>query len=209
MHKIPTLFLRDPDDMGRVTKEVNPEAAWVLEEDSVATVKKDGTNVRVTVDADVRGRPYLCCVEKRRNPSLAERWIAEDMGRPPPEPAYVLALPDDPADKHIWSAVDATDFSAWPVGSWPCEALGPKIRDGVESDVPRLYPFSLWPETIEQNIRALGAKELWVLIDVWFRGTESVAGKEVEGVVWHGEGNKMCKIKAKDFGLPWPPRKET
>jgi hypothetical protein len=30
------------------------------------------------------------------------------------------------ADKHIFAAVDATDFSKWPDGSWSCEAVGPK-----------------------------------------------------------------------------------
>ena len=29
MKKIPTLFIRDPQNMKLVTREVNPDAAWV------------------------------------------------------------------------------------------------------------------------------------------------------------------------------------
>ena len=29
---------------------------------------------------------------------------------------------------------------------------------------------------------------------------------EVEGIVWHHPDGRMVKVKARDFGLPWPPR---
>lgn len=31
MNKIPTLFIRNPQNMKFVTREVNPEAAWVFD----------------------------------------------------------------------------------------------------------------------------------------------------------------------------------
>jgi hypothetical protein len=31
MEKIPTLFVRNPENMKLVTRDVNPDAAWVLE----------------------------------------------------------------------------------------------------------------------------------------------------------------------------------
>ena len=43
MRKIPTLYLRDENDRRYVTREVNPEAAWVLEGEARATRKFDGT----------------------------------------------------------------------------------------------------------------------------------------------------------------------
>ena len=45
MQKIPTLFQRDPEDMKRVLREVNPECQWVLDGEGVATRKFDGTCV--------------------------------------------------------------------------------------------------------------------------------------------------------------------
>src|SRR5579872_4143701 len=138
MEKIPTLFVRNPENMKLVTREVNPDAAWVLEGYGIPTVKKDGTNVRVTVEKGIG-----TLLEKRRNPTREEKAQGQ-------EPGYVLANPDDPADKHLFSAVQFTRFDDWPDGVYSCEALGPKIQGGVESAVPCLYPFILRPEHITE-----------------------------------------------------------
>lgn len=193
MRKIPTLFLRDASNPSRVTPEVNPEAAWLLEgTGSVATVKKDGANVRVVVEHKQDHTSVK--LEKRRNPSREAKRIAEVAGVPQPEPTYVQALRSDPGDKHLFAAFDSTEGRGdWPEGSWPCEALGPKIQGGAEGMEPTLYNFTLYPEVPEHppeptfdSIRAY------------------LSAYEIEGIVWHGEGGRMCKIKRKDFGLPWP-----
>lgn len=190
MEKIPTLFLRNPENMKLVTREVNPEAAWVLEGHAyvIPTRKRDGTNVRVTVQ---NGKCIR--VEKRRNPTREEKANGA-------EPGYVDVHREDAQDKHIFAASDATDFSLWPDGKHPCEALGPKIQGGVESDKPRLYPFSFRPERLFD-----------FPIVVTFDSIRSyLATHEIEGIVWHdrmSEGvssQKMAKIKRRDFGLPWP-----
>src|SRR5258706_138979 len=115
MDKIPTMFMRDPVNMSRVTREVTPGCEWVLAGEGRATVKRDGTNVRVTVSSG-----KFVSLEKRRNPSREEKARGA-------EPRYVEARRDDPSDKHIFATVDATDFSDWPDGATSCEALGPKI----------------------------------------------------------------------------------
>lgn len=202
MNKIPTLFLRSEENTRFLTRDINPQCMWIFSEFRVPTVKKDGTNIRITVGEHEFGNRHICFVEKRRNPSRKQRDLAEREGMPPPEPTYVLAYPEDPADKHIFAAVNATDFSRWPVGQWPCEALGPKIQGGVESDVPMLYPFSWQPYTLPD----LGP--LAIEYDAIMR---YLTEHEIEGIVWHGVppgrnfGEKMCKVKRKDFGLPWPP----
>ena len=35
---------------------------------------------------------------------------------------------------------------------------------------------------------------------------ELVIARNIEGIVWHHPDGRMVKIKARDFGLPWPPR---
>ena len=182
MDKIPTLFLRNPENMKLVTQEVNPEAAWVLEGYGVPTVKKDGTNVRVTV---YNGKALL--LEKRRNPTREEKANGA-------EPGYVGAERNNPADKHIFAAVDATDFTDWMDGAWSCEALGPKIQGGVESTKPMLYQFSWKPEWIGEEI------------PLTFDGIRGyLIYHEIEGIVWHDkEHDRMAKIKRRDFGLSWP-----
>ncbi len=47
MRKIPTLFLRDAEDMRRVTRAVHPACAWVLAGEGIPTRKFDGTCVRM------------------------------------------------------------------------------------------------------------------------------------------------------------------
>jgi hypothetical protein len=183
MEKIPTLFLRNPNNMKLVTREINPDAAWALTADVIPTIKKDGTNVRVTVLAG-----KCIGLEKRRNPTREEKATGA-------EPGYVLASVDDPADKHIIAAVAATDFRTWPDGAWPCEALGPKIQGGIESSTPCLYPFSWSPEPIPYTIPLIhddiAAYLMW---------------NPIEGIVWHEQGGlgRMAKIKRRDFDLSWP-----
>lgn len=187
MDKIPTLFLRNPEKMQLVTREINPEAAWIFAVEAIPTVKRDGTNILVFVQ---NGK--LSEVQKRRNPTREEKAAGQ-------EPGYVLAHRDDPADKHIFAAVDATDFSEWPDGAWPCEALGPKIQGGVECFIPCLYPFSWNPEWIDEEI-PLTYDAIRTYLET----------SEIEGIVWHEQSNqgRMTKIKRKDMGLPWPPRRK-
>lgn len=186
MEKIPTLFLRDPHNMKYVTREINPDAAWVLVVQSVPTVKRDGTNVRVTVRG---GTPKHA--EKRRNPTREEKAAGA-------EPGYVVIDERDPANQHILRAIAIMDYTIWPDGVWPCEALGPKIQGGVESVTPMLYPFSWNPERIEEAIP--------ITYDAIKAYLET---HEIEGIVWHEQNGqkRMAKIKRRDFGLSWPIQK--
>lgn len=186
MDKIPTLFLRNPDNMKLVTREINPDAAWVLTANAIPTVKKDGTNVRVTVKD---GLAHYA--EKRRNPSREEKASGV-------EPGYVPIDAADPADRHIVNAITRTNYTGWPDGAYPCEALGPKIQGGVESDKPCVYPFSYAPDVIQEEI------------PLTYDGIKAyLEAHEIEGIVWHEQGGqgRMCKVKRRDFNLPWPPRK--
>jgi hypothetical protein len=183
MDKIPTLFLRDPHNWKLITHEVNPEAAWVLEGYGVPTVKKDGINVRVTI---LNGK--CIALEKRRNPTREEKALGA-------EPGYVLASIDDPADKHIFAAVDNTNYIGWPDGQYPCEALGPKIQGGIESPYPVLYPFSLAPIPLPS----------WENPRTWQELLNYLGTHEIEGIVWHdAEYHRFAKIKRRDYNLPWP-----
>lgn len=187
MDKIPTLFMRDLENKSLVTPEVNPQAAWLLTEPATATVKRDGTNICLSV-----GGGEVLYVHKRRNPTKKQK--AAGM-----QPYYVPADREDPADKHIFAAVDNTNVSWWPNGDWPCEALGPKIQGGIESDFPYLYPFSLYPDTLDENPAS------WVPQTNLFDTVRGCLERHpIEGIVWHSADGKMVKIKRRDFGLPWP-----
>lgn len=193
MQKIPTLFLRNPDNMGLVTDEINPEAAWVLTEPSLPTIKRDGQNVQVVVSKIAVG------LQKRRNPPKKEKKAARAAGLPVPEPTYVWASRDDPEDQYLFRAFDNTrDTAHWPEGEWPCEALGPKIQGNPEGlEDYELYPFSLFPALV------LDPYIPWTfdMLDL----AEWIEYQNIEGVVWHSQDKtKFAKIKRRDFGLSWP-----
>lgn len=183
MDKIPTLFHRNPADMSKVLPDVNPEAAWVLAGEGVPTRKVDGTNIRVTLrDGKVVG------VEKRRNPTREEKAQGA-------EPGYVPASEADPSDKHIFAAVKGADLTGLPDGAHSCEAIGPKIQGGAESQVPTVYFFRNGPQRLSDFTRTYeGIRDF-------------LAANVLEGVVWHHPDGRMAKIKRRDFGLRWPEKK--
>ena len=194
MNKIPTLFVRDPANMSRVTREVTPGCEWVLAGEGIPTRKRDGANVRVVL-SNFHGQ-VLAQYDKRRNVTRKERAEGK-------EPGYVPVNSDDPGDKWLMEALRGTDMSAWPLGSHPCEALGEKIQGGVEGTAYRLYPFLLRPETLypEDNGHGLLEKP-WTYdsIEAFLRGN----GRPMEGIVWHHPDGRMAKIKSRDFGIKWP-----
>mgnify|MGYP001599045113 FL=1 len=185
MNKIPTVFERDPQNMSRVLPDVTPGCAWVLVGGGVPTQKRDGTNVRVTVQYG-----KIIALEKRRNPSRGQKAAGV-------EPGYVEANRGDPSDQHLFAAADATDVSGWPSGGMSCEALGPKIQGGVESPVPSLYPFLFQPVVLEWPV---GVAVTFETIRGWLQI------HDMEGIVWHHPAGRMAKIKRRDFGFPWPLR---
>ena len=184
MKKIPTLFVRNVENMKLVTSDINPEVAWMLEGGAVGTIKKDGTNICVTI---LDGKCIK--VEKRRNPTREEKALGQ-------EPAYIDTDRNDPQDQYIIAAVDATVFDNWPNGKWSCEALGPKIQGGIESKVPLLYPFEFDPSIIDENV------------EITFESIKQyLTNHAIEGIVWYkktADGTKFAKIKRRDFGLKWP-----
>lgn len=182
MIKIPTLFIRNEQNMKLVTREVNPDAAWVFEGKAIPT---DGTNVRVTV------KNGLCTyAEKRRNPTREEKANGA-------EPGYVPIDESNPQDQHILSAITHTSYTNWPDGAWPCEALGPKIQGGIEASQPMVYSFVLTPLVIAEPF------------ELTFDGIRDyLAAHAIEGIVWHDENHyRYAKIKRRDYGLPWPIKK--
>ena len=106
MQKITTLFVRDESQRGHpVTDEVAPACLWVFigDDRGVATVKLDGTNVRVH-----DGSLY-----KRQKPKDRDYDVA----------SYVPCDRADPADRWAFEAFDACA----PVNGI-YELIGPKIQ---------------------------------------------------------------------------------
>lgn len=196
MKKIPTLFLRDPDDMRHVLPETTPGCEWVLRGEGAATRKYDGTCVLVRRDG--LGHQLLMRREVK-------------IGREPP--ANFIEVDHDPVtDKRVgWEPMAqtgwvkvlsevliATPLSGLEPGTY--ELCGPKVNRNPEG----------YPE--HRLIRHADAEALEMLLLVaaalagpgplyeylsGFMLTLGAAG--IEGVVWHHPDGRMAKLKARDF----------
>jgi hypothetical protein len=187
MEKIPTIFDRNWDTNRKVNEKLVVDFDF---DNSIATEKLDGTNVRVTVRNHIVVR-----VEKRRNPDKIQK------AKGIVDPWYVDAYESDKADGSIFDAVKNTDFSTVPDGEWSAEALGEKIQGNPLNLVGHtLFIFSLvdWCERVKyDNVPTdFDGLKKWLPIQKTKFGNDT----GIEGIVWHNlKTGEMCKIKIKDF----------
>ena len=180
MKKISTLFKKDPNDLGRVVNEINPENLWVFDPGVVATRKWDGT---------------ACAVI---NGELYKRYDVKK-GKPTPD----NAIPCQEADLITghwphWIKCDRTDNS----NKWHFEAYDKYIfKDGT---------YELCGQKIQGNPEKMNHHILiphghYVLeLDIFDFDTlkEYLTIVDIEGIVFHQPlTGKMCKIRKSDFGI--------
>lgn len=199
MRKIPTLFVRDPENMSRVLNEVRCGCEWVQEGRGYASRKFDGTACLY-----YDGRLWKRYTWKQGNcpdefmSSLEYETSAETPGWIP--------VGDGPGDTYYREAlsveVDSRGLSL--VEGHTFELCGPKVQGNPECFSRHLlvahgaYPFLYDPPRSFDGI-----------LD-FFRHTPE--GQMIEGIVWcqfFEHRTKFAKIKAKDFGLKRKPWKES
>jgi hypothetical protein len=195
--KIISLFQRNYETDRLVRDEIVPGAEWVVNGEGIATRKYDGT---------------ACLV---LNGLLYKRYDAKK-GKKPPED-FIAAQPEpDPLTGHWpgWLVIgegpgDKWHREAWHAGrldDWTYELVGPKVQgnaeryekhtlvrhggftwasgdDGTGDAVPRTF------NEIRDFLSEMGVEGI-----VWWRYLSDIDCDKV-------------KIKARDFGLPWPPRR--
>lgn len=183
MRKIPTLFVRDPEDMRYLTREVHPDCQWVLDGEGTPTRKYDGTCVLFDAEANWWAR---------REVKPGRDWPA----------GFMQADYDDVTDKTVgWMPIDAD----WQFFKMLHEALG------SHSDLSKPGTYELCGPKINGNpegfelhtlIRHAAAEELDPALP---RDYDSVAAIltdltwTYEGIVWHHPDGRMAKIKRRDF----------
>ena len=194
LKKIPVVFQRDFDEeTGRLlglTRRVTPGCEWVLEGLGEATEKVDGAACAI-----LGGKFY-----RRYDAKAGQRRLPD--GATPCTPA------PDPYTGHwpCWLPVsyfrtaDKWFCKAWENTPWcredgTYEAVGPHFQSN---------PYGLDEDVLERHGR--------IKIPDFprdFSGMRDyLSTHEIEGVVFWLDGEPMCKIRRKDFGLKWPPPKE-
>lgn len=204
MRKIPSLYQRDRSDPKKQTlvrDEVTPGCEWVLEGEGRATRKWDGTAVLVK-----DGQLYARYDAKGGKPAPAGGIPCQDA--PDPEtghwPHWVKA--DRKVDEWIR---EAASYSANPYGldDGTYEACGPKIQGNPEG-LDHHMLFGHGKATVSVGHRAKEGEILSGAFLSYFECIKSFLSVcEIEGIVWHHPDGRMCKIKAKDFGIAWPRKK--
>jgi hypothetical protein len=189
MRKIPTIFLRDPEDMRYVTKDPNPECDWVFAGEGVATRQYDGTCVYHDVDGGWWARR-----EVKPGKEAPDNFRRIETDETTGKTVGWEPIPQSPFGKYHAEAVEIseklTEKSQWLEGTY--ELIGPKVNGN--------------PEKV--NVHTLIKHEFAPVTDfldegrTWERIAEAMAfcrTDGIEGIVFHHPDGRMAKIKAKDF----------
>lgn len=184
MKKIPTVFERDWNgDRSRVVDQVNPGCEWVLAGEGEATRKMDGTCCMVRSNRLFKRR------ELPKNTTAPDGFEVADYDTETGKTVGWVAVGEGPEDRYhreAWTGCDT-----WPDGTY--ELVGPKVQGNPEG----------WHHHLLLRHGAKGGP-MSAIPDVprSFDGLrEWLAGKDIEGIVFHHNDGRMAKIKLRDFGL--------
>lgn len=177
MQKIPTLFVRDPADLRRVTREVHPDCAWVLAGEGEPTRKYDGTCVRL---------------------DDAGRWWARREVKPGKSaPAGFEAVQHDPdTGKTVgWEPMEQSSFvkffteavAGQSLQPGTYELCGPKLNGNPEAYEGHRLVRHETAEVFDDAPRDYDGLMAWLL-----------AHPSFEGIVWHHPDGRMAKLKRRD-----------
>ena len=177
MVKIPTMFVRDESKPGHpVTDVIKPECQWVLDGEGIATVKLDGTNLRI------RGG----ILSKRQKPRNGDY----------DEASYVECARENPADRWAFEAFDALVDKQDGI----YELIGPKVQGNPHKNAAHALVRVVPPHVLHVNEFNMGVERSFE----GFRTLFALPEFKWEGLVFHHPDGRMAKIKKRDFGLKWP-----
>ena len=203
MKKIPSLFKRNYDGDRLVRDEIVEGCEWVLLGEGVPTEKWDGTCCLVRDH-----RLYKRYDRKLRKKGLSGPWTEKDF-KPAPD-GWEAAEHDPDLNTAHWPGwlpvgdgpEDAWHREAWITCGGTCipggtyELIGPKVQGN--------------PHGFEDHALALHGSHVLTNLPKprTFDGIrEFLQGHpQMEGIVFHHVDGRMCKVKQKDLGFPWPPK---
>lgn len=177
MNKIPTLFLRDPDDRKRTLPDVHPDCRWVVDGEGTPTRKYDGT----------------CVMLDEHGVWWARREVRPGRTRPP---GYQPVMTDEVTGKTVgWEPIVQSAYARYHVealtdgprrpGTY--ELIGPKINGNPE----KVRGHELVPHAEADVLdvpRDFDGLRDWLL-----------AHPQYEGIVWHHPDGRRAKLKHRDF----------
>ena len=210
MNKIPSVFLRNFDNMREMTREVNPLCQWVLEGEGVATRKYDGSCVRWD------GAQWWQRREVKKNKTPPPNWVPVET--------------DDVTGKRMgWEPftpqgyghplLDALDATEWAKQVYSGEQSDLALFQDIiysKSEFMKTGTYELCgpkvngnPDKLERHalIKHSDAEVIGVGSPRWHTEYQTIKttiltlheGLGWEGVVWHRPDGRMAKMKASDY----------
>ena len=185
MKKISTLFKKDPQDLGRVINEVNPENEWVFT-DGIPTRKYDGTATAI-----INGEIYKRYDVKkgRQVPDGAIPCQEADLitGH---HPHWLICDRNKPEDRYFFEG-----FSS-------LAELG-RIKDGTYELIGEKVQGN--PEKIEGHHLVKHGIIVLDISDLSYEGLREYLSNplnDIEGIVFHHQSDgRMCKIRKSDYNI--------
>ena len=186
MKKISTLFKKDPNDLGKVINEVNPENKWVFDGEGIATRKYDGAATAI-INGELYKRYDVKNGKQVPDGSIPCQEADLITGH---HPHWLKCSKEKNEDKYFFEGYNSlTELSKVEDGTY--ELIGEKVQGN--------------PEKIEgHHLVKHGVKELIGLVhpmtfDNLKQYLETV---DIEGIVFHHKSDgRMCKLRKSDFGL--------
>lgn len=188
MRKIVSLYQRNYDGDRLVRDEVVPGAEWVLAGEGIATRKYDGT----------------CCLVQ--NGHLYKRYEVKVGKVPPSDFTPATDVDENTGKQQGWVPV-----GDGPEDKWHREAfdrLGPQevLWDGTYELVgPKVQGN---PEWFKDHILVPHGQDVFDAPRTFDALRNYFTLNDIEGLVWHHDDGRMVKVKARDFGLKRPMRRE-
>lgn len=183
MKKISTIYKKNPNDLGRVVDEINPENNWVFTDDGVkATRKFDGTACAI-IDGQLYKR-----YDVKKGKSIPEFAIS---CQEPDQitghwPHWILCQHDNPADKYHFEAFNSLTQK----NDGTYELIGPKIQGNPE-DIKTHLLIEHGSVILLINFKIMGFEDFRRFLN----------DENIEGIVFHHTDGRMCKIRKSDFGF--------
>lgn len=189
MRKIPTLFRRDPANMARLLPEIHPDCQWVMDGEGVATRKIDGMCCAIVDGVFVKRR------ELKKGKPAPDGFIQAQVDDVTGKTVGWVPIGDGPDDKYFREAFAALPESMMIDQTF--EFVGPKSQGGIEGYETHQLVAHNSPELIIEGGASIPRDFEW--LGQW------LADKPIEGIVWHHEdGQRMAKIKGRDYGHKRP-----
>ena len=180
MQKIISVFQRNYDGDRLIRDEVVPGAEWVLAGEGTPTRKFDGS----------------CCMVK--DSVLYKRYDAKK-GKTPPA-GFIPAQDPDPVSGHWpgWLKVGDGPEDKW--FRYAFDAMIDTQKDGTyEACGPH---FQGNPEDQPTDLLIRHGQVEMLDVPRTFDGIrEYLAGRDIEGIVFHHPDGRMAKVKKRDYGM--------